>query len=284
MTRAYWVCFLVYVVAVAVACGVGWFFLELPVPVMLLLANVAGVVVIFGFSRAYKNSSLYDPYWSVAPSLMTFWFLWETQNARSFLIFGLVFLWTVRFLWNFFYGWEGLSHEDWRYPLLKGKAKSAFQHWKIDFFNIHLFPTFTIWLLILPVWAALFLSDAPLGILDGIAAVVTLFGLALETVADEQLRAFRKNPDNQGKTFKSGLWRFSRHPNYLGECFFWCGLFIFCLAAAPSYGWLVIAPMSVVAMFLFVSIPLMEGRCRRRRSDYKDYARKTSALLLWPPR
>ena len=284
MIRAYLVCLLVYVAAVVVACGVGWLLVDWPVPAVLLLVGVAATAVIFGFSRAYGNSSLYDPYWSVAPSLMVLWFAWEAQSARSVLVFGLVFLWTVRFLWNFFHGWEGLQHEDWRYPLLKGKAKSALQHWQIDFFNIHMFPTLTVYVAILPVWAALSLSEAPLGVLDAVAALVTFGGLVLETVADEQLRGFRKNPQNQGKTLTTGLWRFSRHPNYLGECLFWWGLFGFCLAATPSYGWLVFAPIAMVLMFLGVSIPLMEGRCRRRRPDYEDYKRRTSMLLLWPPR
>ena len=284
MTRAYLTCVWAYFVALAVGCGVGWLFLSWHPAVMILFADIAATVVIFGFSCAYNNSSVYDPYWSVAPVPIVLWFAWDAPNsARAVLICFLVFLWAVRLTTNWARGWHGLTHEDWRYVMLKKNAKSRLARWGVDFFGIHLFPTLMVYICLLPVWAA-FLGDAPLGVLDAVAVFVTVGAIALEFVADEQLRRFRSNPDNQGKTCKTGLWRFSRHPNYLGECLFWWGLFIFCMAAAPSYGWLVFGPFAMTVMFLFVSIPLMEVRSRLRRADYDSYARRTSALLLLPPR
>ena len=285
MTRAYLICVWAYLVALGVGCGVGWLVLSWHPVVMILCADVAATVVIFGFSCAYGNSSFYDPYWSVAPVPIVLWFAWEAPHGgRAFLVCFLVFLWAVRLTANWARGWQGLHHEDWRYVMLKGNAPSRLARWGVDFFGIHLFPTLMVYICLLPVWAALSLSDAPLGLLDGLAVLLTLGAIALELVADEQLRGFRKNPQNQGKTLTTGLWRFSRHPNYLGECLFWWGLFIFCLAAAPSYGWLVFGPFAMTVMFLFVSIPLMEVHSRLRRSDYDAYARRTSALLLLPPR
>jgi steroid 5-alpha reductase family enzyme len=106
--------------------------------------------------------------------------------------------------------------------------------------------------------------------------------IVLETVADLQLRGFAANPANRGKTVDVGLWRWSRHPNYFGEITLWWGLWLFGLAAAPNWWWTIIGPLGMVALFLWISIPLMERRSLERRGDYAKYQKDVSVLLPWP--
>jgi steroid 5-alpha reductase family enzyme len=77
------------------------------------------------------------------------------------------------------------------------------------------------------------------------------------------------------------LWRFSRHPNYFGEILFWRGLYVFGLAADPSWWWTIIGSLGITLMFFFVSLPLIEGRQAERRPDYAKYARQVSVLVPW---
>jgi steroid 5-alpha reductase family enzyme len=102
-------------------------------------------------------------------------------------------------------------------------------------------------------------------------------------VADEQMRRFARTKA-PGAVMDRGLWRYSRHPNYFGEILFWWSLWFFAMAADPAWWWTVIGPVAMVAMFLSASIPLLDERSRARRPAFDDYARRTSALVPWPPK
>ena len=106
----------------------------------------------------------------------------------------------------------------------------------------------------------------------------------LETIADEQMRTFRVNPDNKGKTMKYKLWKYSRHPNYLGEILFWYGIYLMGLSSGLMPIWTIICPTAMLALFVFASCPMMDERSLKNRSDYEDYMKKTSQLLLLPPK
>ena len=106
----------------------------------------------------------------------------------------------------------------------------------------------------------------------------------LETVADEQMRGFRQNPENKGKTMKYKLWKYSRHPNYLGEIGFWFGIFFMSMSSEFAPFWLIICPLAMLALFVFASCPMMDERSLKNRSDYKEYMEKTSQLFLMPPK
>lgn len=269
-----------------IAAGVGVLGLcDLTAPWDALFADVVATLVIFGFSLRYRNSSFYDPYWSVIPPLLAlYWMLSYPATGygvRAWLVTVLVWLWAIRLTTNWSVFWGGLHHEDWRYPLVRARAGRA-ALWA-DLFGIHLFPTVQVFLGCLPIFAVM-QSDAPLGWLDALAFVVTLGAIIIETVADLQLHAFiaRKRP---GEFITSGLWGWSRHPNYFGEVSFWWGLMLFGLAAAPAqWGWIIPGALSMTAMFAFASIPFMDNRSKERRPGYADYMRRVSALVPLPPR
>jgi steroid 5-alpha reductase family enzyme len=95
------------------------------------------------------------------------------------------------------------------------------------------------------------------------------------------MRAFARDPASRGRTIDTGLWAWSRHPNYLGEIGTWCGLYLFGLAADPSWWWTVAGPLVMVLLFETASIPMMEKRSLRRRPEFADYQRRVPRLVPW---
>jgi steroid 5-alpha reductase family enzyme len=250
------------------------------------VADCVATVVIFIFSRVHKNSSFYDAYWSVIPPLLAiYWAATAIPGiapARQWLVFVLVSLWAVRLTWNWASHWSGLDHEDWRYGPLREKA-GPFAI-LVDFFGIHLIPTLQVFAGCLPLYAAMHLGVAPLGWLDGLAAFVTLGAIAIETLADIQLHRFLATRQ-PGQIINTGLWSWSRHPNYFGELSFWWGLALFGLAAWPiGWWWQIVGAVLMTAMFMFASIPMMDKRSVERRPEYEAHMKKVSALVPLPPK
>jgi steroid 5-alpha reductase family enzyme len=248
---------------------------------MIAAADLSATLLVFIFSVALNNSSAYDPYWSVKPIVIAVAYLFiysaGTLTIRQWLVFSGILLYALRLTTNFYRDWPGFVYEDWRYVAFRNKFGKAY--WPVSFLAIHFFPTVMVFLgciALLPVFSG---KGDPLNVWD-IPAVILLFGSVLIAfIADEQLRNFRHNPENKGKAINSGLWNFSRHPNYLGEITTWWGLALFGIAAGRPYWWLLIGPVAITLMFLFASIPLIEKRHLERRSDYTGYIAKTPMLL-----
>jgi steroid 5-alpha reductase family enzyme len=222
----------------------------------------------------------------VIPPLLALWWMWRHPaslgDTRAWLVQGLVWLWAIRLTTNWSVYWGGLKHEDWRYPIVRARAgKYAVL---ADLGGIHLVPTLQVFLGCLPIYAVMSRSGAPLGLLDGLAFLVTLGAVAIELVADLQLHAFIAKRQ-AGTMISSGLWGWSRHPNYFGELSFWWGLMLFGLAAAPAqWPWVIPGAMAMTWLFVFISVPFMDRRSLERRPAYAEYMRKVSALVPLPPR
>jgi len=274
-----------YVVALFVA-GISLYLVDFGPLMDALAADIAATCVIFAFSRAYGNSSFYDAYWSVIPPLLALYWLAVGGGAapplRELLVLGLILYWATRLTLNWAHFWEGMHHEDWRYPLLRRRAPG----WSalIDFFGIHLFPTLQVFAGLLPVYAVYCLGDRPVGWLDALACIVTGGAVTLQMIADFQLHRFIRTRA-EGEQLETGLWGWSRHPNYLGELGFWFGLFLFGLAAYPEgWYWLGTGVVLMALMFFMASIPMMEQRSLERRPDYQRIIDTVPMLLPWPRR
>jgi steroid 5-alpha reductase family enzyme len=251
------------------------------------VADVAATAAILVFSVLCRNSSLYDPYWSVSPiAISLFWALHPGSHQaplwRKALVVTLVVLWGVRLTYNWARQWQGLHHEDWRYGDIRAKTGRAY--WLASALGIHLFPTVQVFLGCLALYPALFRGKAPIGVLDGLALVVTLGGIAMETVADRQLHGFVSSRKSPQETLATGLWAYSRHPNYFGEILLWWGLFLFGLAADPSVVWTVAGPLAITLMFVFASIPMIDRRALGRKPGYAEHMRRVPALIPWFPK
>lgn len=277
------------IIAYIACCAAGLAWLLLADNHMLLdsfIADVIATVVIFGFSRVFKNSSFYDAYWSVIPPLfLVYWWLTrsaETEVLRYVLVSIVVWYWALRLTWNWGKHWPGLHHEDWRYGMLKQKFPRA--EMLVDFFGIHFFPTVQVFLGMLPMYAAVALGTGPLNILDFVAFAVGIGAVTIQLISDRQLHQFiaRRKP---GEVIESGLWGWSRHPNYFGEIMFWVSLALFGLAAYPEgWWWQIIGAIAMLVMFVSASIPMMETRSLERRPQYQDTIDRVSMLIPLPPK
>lgn len=251
-------------------------------------ADVAATIAVFAFSLAFNNSSFYDAYWSVIPpALGAYWITTADPGApaaRQALALGLCSLWAVRLTYNWYRGWTGLAHEDWRYVDLRHKTGKLY--WLVSLFGLHMFPTFQVFAGCVGMYVALTAGGRPLGVMDAVATVVTLGAIVIEALADEQLRAFVLRKDKKpGETIGEGLWRYSRHPNYFGEISFWWGLFLFGVAADPSrLGMMIVGPVAITVMFFFVSVPMMEKRQLERRPSFAETVATTSMIIPWFPK
>jgi steroid 5-alpha reductase family enzyme len=252
-----------------------------------LVIDVIATVMVFAFSAIFNNSSFYDPFWSVAPIFlagfwtMQGWWAGSGDNWRAVVVTGLVALWGIRLTTNFLTRWRGMRDEDWRYEAFRENTGSAY--WVVSFFGFHLAPTLIVFAACVPVFFAC-TSQRPFGLIDVIATVVTTLAIIIETVSDAQMRSAVARDDLSETTFRGGLWKYSRHPNYFGEVLFWWGLYCFALGAGAEYWWTIFGPLGVTALFLFVSLPLIEDRMQRRRPDYEQVRAQVSALIPWPPK
>lgn len=249
-------------------------------------ADFAATVVVFLGSRALNNSSVYDPYWSVAPlPLALYWMVvvgQEGDATRQVLVLGALGLWGARLTWNFLRGWSGLSHEDWRYAEIRKKTGGAY--WIVSFFGIHLMPTVLVFGGCVAAYVAIAGGGRPAGGLDAVAALVTFGAIGIEAAADAQLRRFVLARTDPKQTLETGLWRWSRHPNYFGEIMLWWGLWLFAVAAAPGAWWTVLGPLAITGLFAGVSIPLMDTRMVERRPAFAARMGRSRAIVPLPVR
>lgn len=252
----------------------------------LALADLAATLVVFGFSFCLGNSSVYDSYWTAVPPVACVgaWALTtapEGPTGRQLLTFVVVATWAARLTLNWIRSWPGLDHEDFRYRDLQDKTGKLY--WLVSFAGLHLFPTCVVLVTMLPLAAIYAPSARPLGALDALGAALSLGGIAMQTIADEQLRAFAKARTDRDAVCDRGLWRFSRHPNYFGEIAFWTGLAVLAEASGVGAWWSWLGVPAILGLFFFASIPMMEGR-QARKAGWADYVRRTSVLVPLPPR
>jgi steroid 5-alpha reductase family enzyme len=275
-------CILSYAVA---GCG-GWAIIEFgsfeSTLAAAFAADLAGTVLIFIFSLIADNTSVYDPYWSIAPLPITLYWMISAGGwpaLRQIIIAVLVLAWSVRLTLNWIRGWRGLGHEDWRYNGFRTRTGRAY--WLISFAGFQLMPTLIVFLGLIPVNLAMN-SRRGFNAVDALACVITAAAVLIEAVSDRRLRAFRQNRDHDRTSLYTGLWRFSRHPNYFGEVLFWWGLYLFTLAGSTRNAWSVVGPVSITLLFRFVSIPMMEKHLEERNPRYREETAHMSCLLPLP--
>ena len=246
---------------------------------LILIWHVTATLIIFLFSNIHKNSSIYDPFWHVAPIPIVFYIANQSSlpNLELNLVLSAFLFWALRLTYNWFLNWDNLYHEDFRYIDLKNNNKlMAFIS---DLFGIHLIPTLIVNVSLYPIYVAL--TSESLNQLVYLGFILIIIAVVIQYISDDQMRKFRKDRNNLGKTMKYGLWKYSRHPNYLGEVSFWFGIYIFALASGSPSLWLLACPIVMLALFIFISCPMMDNRSLKRRSDYKEYMDKTPQLFMW---
>lgn len=244
-----------------------------------LVVDLGATLAVFAASTALRNNSVYDPYWSVAPPFIAWAFASVgsgVPGTRFALVIGALSVWAVRLTVNWARGWQGMRHEDWRYPMLR--ERSGMPAWVSDLGAVHVLPTMHVWLGSFGLYAALTLGTRDVGWLDVVAAALVVLAAVLQLVADEQLRAHRRSGSTE--PCRRGLWSLSRHPNYFGEVAVWWGIWLFGVAGHPgAWWWTLIGPVSMTALLRGVSVRLMDDRSLARRPGYDVLLRELPAML-----
>lgn len=200
----------------------------------------------------------------------------QDSHPRLLIMCVLASIYAIRLTFNFLRSWEGIIQQDWRYDDLSEKHGKAY--WWVSFSGIHMLPTVLVFAGCLPFFVCMTYGN-PISGLDILAIIITLGAVLIETISDEQLYRYKKTNPPKGVTFKQGLWRKMRYPNYAGEISFWWGLFLFAMAADISNWWTGIGALAITVLFVFISIPMKDKRMLGSRSDYADYKKETPALF-----
>lgn len=246
--------------------------------------DLVATVVTFIFSLIFKNSSVYDAYWSFTPMVMSIYLMIEYQAYSIWQILVLVAfnIWSIRLTINWITVFTDFSYEDWRYTKYRNENK-PFMWFIINFFGIHLVPTLVVFAGMLPLFD-LVLINLDAWSLIGVAVI--LMGTSFEFFADRHMHKFLRETKER-KVCKVGLWNYSRHPNYLGEMTVWVGVALallpYIIQQIPELHWyFLLGPIPVIILFNVVSIPLMEKRQISRRPDYANYQKTTHRLFILP--
>jgi steroid 5-alpha reductase family enzyme len=258
--------------------GAGLFILSLGLAAALMAA-------VFLVSLRIRNFSIVDIAWSASftPLVLLHAILGEGYGPRRALIAAMVTLWSLRLAGHLYTRISSLHpEEEGRYLQLRSQWAA---HLRARFFLFFQVQGVLAAALSVPFLLACVDRRPFLGPLEIAGAALLVVALAGEAVADRQLAAFKADPRSRGRTCRSGLWRYSRHPNYFFEWLVWVAYFVF---AWPSpWGWATVGCPLLMLYFLLrvTGIPMTEEQALRSRGDeYRDYQRTTSAFVPWFPR
>lgn len=248
--------------------------------VSILVADILMTIFIFICSIVYNNSSVYDPYWSVIPIfIVLYWMIALQSNSfYTWLIFVGVLIWGLRLTLNWYMNFKGFQIEDFRYVDFRHQFGKFY--WVISLLGIHMFPTLIVFISLYPIYFVL--TNTIINSTFIIVGVLIMIGGAyISFVADNQMRYHKEN--TQDESIKTGLWRYSRHPNYFGEVTFWFGVYV--LSLSVGFNMLTIAGfIGMVALFNFYSVPKMEQKLLENKSDYQMIIDTTPRFFIRKPK
>jgi steroid 5-alpha reductase family enzyme len=241
-----------------------------------LISTVSMTLVVFIFSNVVKNASLYDPYWSVIPIIIVLeWiFIYKNFSLNVILLLVAILVWGMRLTYNWWKNWDGFKHQDWRYTKLHDQAPKIY--FLTNLMGIHMIPTLVVYLQLINAHDVILNNTFNLIFLIGL--LISLSAAVIQFIADKQMYDFRMNPNKDKKVIDSGLWKYSRHPNYLGELMFWSGIYLMYFSDKKVIDFHLIYPITMIMLFLFISIPLMEKKLANREG-YTEYRKIVSMLL-----
>ena len=241
----------------------------------LLIADILATIAVFIFSLIFKNASVYDPYWSVAPIVVLGMLMIEFGYSDSgMLALIAVILWGIRLTLNWAYTFKNLEHEDWRYRMLNKKCGKFYPI--INFIGIHLVPTLVVFFAMIPL--CLIIKNKPeINVFSIIFFILCIMSMMLQGVSDIEMHKFRKNRNSV--FIRNGVWKYSRHPNYLAEILMWWNAGLFAVLTFGGHIYLLIGAILNTMLFLFVSIPLAENHQKERKEGFAEYKKETRMLL-----
>jgi steroid 5-alpha reductase family enzyme len=246
-------------------------------------AIMSMMTILWLISIKIRNVSIVDLFWGfgfvVAASV--YFIFTEGFETRKILLMTLVAVWGLRL--SIYLAWRNLGKgEDFRYQKFR-KDFGEHRYWWYSFFSVFLLQGVLMWLISAPLLGAQFYAGNSLGILDFIGIAIWIIGFVFESGGDIQLARFKADPANKGKVLDTGLWHYTRHPNYFGDAAVWFGYGLICISAG-SY-WPVLGSVLMTALIIKVSgVALLEKTLNTTKPGYQEYVRRTSAFFPWFPK
>jgi steroid 5-alpha reductase family enzyme len=244
---------------------------------------VAGAVLAWLFSLVRHDVSVVDSLWSlfITTAGIVYALMLPSSNGRAVLMLALAVVWALRL--SIYISWRNHGQpEDRRYQQIRARNQPNFELKSL--YLIFVLQALLAWIVSAPFLAGVS-GQNPLNALDFVGAALAAFGIVFEAVGDQQMARFKRDPAHQGQVMDRGLWRYTRHPNYFGECCTWWGLYLIALAAGGAW-WSIVSPLLMTFLLLKVSgVSLLEADITERRPAYRDYIARTSAFIpAWPRR
>ncbi|HEY0107565.1 MAG TPA: DUF1295 domain-containing protein [Rhizomicrobium sp.] len=257
----------------------------------LLLANAAVVALCFAvlwrIAVRIGDVSFVDSWWALGMVVLAGTSLAANgaPTPRQVLLFALCAAWGARLGIHLLRRWRG-NGPDRRYVALLGRVQSERG---LGFARAALQYVFALqaplqFIVALPVQLGQ-IGRGPIGPLAIAGAALALFGMAFESIGDWQLARFKRDPAQAGRVLDTGLWRYTRHPNYFGDCCVWWGLWLIAAQGGVLGAATIVGPILLTFLLTrWSGVPTVEGRMRRHTPGYEDYARRTSGFVPWRPR
>lgn len=248
-----------------------------------LIAIMAMMTVLWIASIPLKNVSIVDIFWGLGFVLSGWFYFFQSGGSgpRKILLVVLLTIWGLRL--SFHLAWRNIGKgEDFRYRQFRMKY-GGHRYWWISFFQTFLLQGVLMWLISAPLLGAQWSHDQPpLAILDILGIFFWTIGIIFEAGGDFQLARFTSDPANKGKVLSSGLWRYTRHPNYFGDACVWWGYGLISAGAGsyiPALGSLL-----MTVLIVWVSgVILLERTLGEKKPGYREYAERTSPFIPWFP-
>jgi steroid 5-alpha reductase family enzyme len=232
-----------------------------------------------------KDTSIVDIFWGIGFVILTgIYFALSTDGygPRKLILLFLVTIWGLRLGAYILFRNMGKG-EDKRYQAFRKTAGK--KYWWYSYFQVFMLQGALMLLISTPLLAAeIGPRSSHLTLLDGAGLLLWIVGFSFEMISDWQLSDFKSNPVNKGKVLNSGLWRYSRHPNYFGEAVLWWGYYLFA-ASTPGGFWTVYSPILMTILLLRVSgVALLEKSLSREKPEYRAYIDSTNSFIPWLPK
>ena len=242
------------------------------------------MLILWIISLTIKNSSIVDIYWGFGFVLVGWLYFLLTPNGfllRKIVLLVLSSIWGLRLTLHILMRNFG-KPEDFRYQ--KWRSESPRIWWLKSLFQVFLLQGSLMWVISAPLLAAQVSTSAQrLTIFDFLGIAIWVIGFFFESLGDAQLTKFKSNPANKGKVLSTGVWRYSRHPNYFGDSTQWWGYYLMALAAGGW--WTVFSPILMTLFLIKVSVvALLEKTIVNRKPEYAEYIRTTSPFIPWFPK
>lgn len=252
---------------------------------MLMIA----ILALWAISIRLRDVSFIDSFWAFGMIMLaasTFVQAHDGSAERKILILALTSLWGLRLAIHLFTRWRA-EGEDPRYKRILGNTmeKKGWSFARSSLVMVFLMQAPLLFIVCLPAQLGqLSAEPAQTGWLAFAGKCLALIGIGFETIGDWQLRRFRADPASKGKVLDTGLWRYTRHPNYFGDTCVWWGLWL--IAAETPIGlWALPGPILLTWLLTRLSgVPMLEYGLKKSRPEYDDYIRRTSSFLPWPPK